>query len=57
MVEGDGIEFQNYAEWRKVIEEFHEVSDKYDFDGSWLEDFHHAMFTDLVKKNILWFLC
>lgn len=51
MVEGDGIEFQNYAEWRKVIEEFHEVSDKYDFDGSWLEDFHHAMFTDLVKKE------
>ena len=51
MVEGEGVEFQNYAEWRQVIEEFHKVSDKYEFEGQWLADFHQSMFTDLIKKK------
>jgi len=50
MVEGDDYE-HNYAEWRQIIEEFHKVSDKYEFDASWLADFHQSMFTDLVKKK------
>tara|TARA_R100001015_G_C4617920_1_gene174313 strand:- start:821 stop:1408 length:588 start_codon:yes stop_codon:yes gene_type:complete len=50
MVEGvdAGNDFKQY---RMVIEQFHEVSDKYQFEGEWLEDFHHAMFTDLVRKK------
>ena len=50
MVEGPD-EGKNFEEWRFVIEQFHEVSDKYEFKGEWLEEFHHAMFTDLVKKE------
>jgi len=50
MVEGEDYE-HDYKEWRKVIEQFHEVSDKYEFEGRWLEDFHQSMFTDLVKKK------
>ena len=50
MVEGVDSE-KDFKEWRVIIEQFHEVAGKYDFDGSWLEDFHHAMFTDLVKKE------
>jgi len=48
MVEGD---MEDHGEWRLVIEQFHEVSDKYQFEGEWLADFHEAMFTDLVKKK------
>jgi len=48
MVEGD---MEDHGEWRLVIEQFHEVSDKYMFEGEWIQDFHQAMFTDLVKKN------
>ena len=48
MVEGD---MESHSEWRVIIEQFYEVSDKYEFKGEWLEDFHHAMFTDLVKKK------
>ena len=50
MVEGIDSD-KDFKEWRVVIEQFHEVSDKYQFKGEWLEDFHHAMFTDLVKKK------
>ena len=50
MVEGEDY-VHNYAEWRQVIEEFHKVSDKYEFDGQWMMDFHQSMFTDLVKKK------
>ena len=50
MVEGVDSE-KDFKEWRVVIEQFHEVSDKYLFEGEWLEDFHHAMFTDLHKKK------
>jgi len=50
MVEGEDY-VHNYAEWRQIIEEFHKLSDKYEFDGQWLADFHQSMFTDLVKKN------
>ena len=50
MVEGEDY-VHNYAEWRQIIEEFHKLSDKYQFDGQWLADFHQSMFTDLVKKN------
>jgi|TARA_R110000824_G_scaffold12430_2_gene54517 phytoene synthase len=48
MVEGD---MEDHGEWRLVIEQFHEVSDKYMFEGEWIQDFHQAMFTDLVKKS------
>ena len=47
MVEGIDSD-KDFKEWRVVIEQFHEVSDKYQFKGEWLEDFQHAMFTDLV---------
>jgi phytoene synthase len=48
----EGIEpDKDFKEWRVVIEQFHEVSDKYQFDGQWLLDFHEAMFTDLIKKE------
>ena len=50
MVEGIDSE-KDFKEWRIVIEQFHQVSDKYQFEGEWLEDFHHAMFTDLHKKK------
>ena len=50
MVEGEDY-VHNYAEWRQIIEEFHKLSDKFEFDGQWLADFHQSMFTDLVKKN------
>ena len=50
MVEGVDSD-KPFKEWRVVIEQFHEVSDKYLFEGEWLEDFHHAMFTDLHKKK------
>lgn len=48
MVEG---EMEEHDRWRSVIEQFHEVSDKYEFKGEWLRDFHEAMFTDLVVKK------
>ena len=48
MVEGD---MESHKEWRTIIEQFYEVSDKYEFKGEWLEDFHKAMYTDLVKKK------
>ena len=51
MVEGEDYE-HDYKQWREVIEQFHEVSDKYEFDGRWLEDFHQSMFTDLVKNGL-----
>tara|TARA_A100001201_G_scaffold130311_2_gene116070 strand:+ start:829 stop:1425 length:597 start_codon:yes stop_codon:yes gene_type:complete len=50
MVEGEDY-VHNYGEWRQVIEEFHKVSDKYEFEGQWMMDFHQSMFTDLVKKK------
>ena len=50
MVEGIDTD-KDFKEWRVVIEQFHEVSDKYQFDGQWLLDFHEAMFTDLIKKE------
>ena len=45
MVEGVDSD-KPFKEWRIVIEQFHEVSDKYQFEGEWLADFHHAMLTD-----------
>ena len=50
MVEGVAAD-SDFKQYRMVIEQFHEVSDKYQFEGEWLEDFHHAMFTDLVRKK------
>ena len=50
MVEGVDSD-SDFKQYRMVIEQFHEVSDKYQFEGEWLEDFHHAMFTDLVRKK------
>ena len=50
MVEGVNYD-DDFKQYRMVIEAFHEVSDKYEFKGEWLEDFHHAMFTDLHKKK------
>jgi phytoene synthase len=48
----EGVDADNdFKQYRMVIEQFHEVSDKYQFEGEWLEDFHHAMFTDLVRKK------
>ena len=47
----EGPDDQDFKEWRIVVEQFHEVSDKYQFKGEWLGDFHKAMFTDLVKKE------
>tara|TARA_Y100001973_G_C5171546_1_gene319371 strand:- start:924 stop:1541 length:618 start_codon:yes stop_codon:yes gene_type:complete len=49
MVEGGDL--FNTKEWRKVIEKFHEVSDKYEFKGEWLHDFHNSMFTDLIQQE------
>lgn len=48
MIEGD---MDGHLEWRRIIEQFHEVSDKYLFEGDWLADFHQAMFTDLIQKK------
>ena len=47
----EGAELGDFKEWREVIEQFYEVSDKYQFKGEWLADFHLAMYTDLVKKE------
>ena len=49
MVEGDGM--KDFKYWREVISEFYKVHDKYEFDDQWLIDFHHAMHTDLIKKE------
>ena len=47
----EGAELGDFKQWREVIEQFYEVSDKYQFKGEWLADFHLAMYTDLVKKE------
>ena len=47
----EGAELEDFKQWREVIEQFYEVSDKYQFKGEWLSDFHVAMYTDLVKKE------
>jgi phytoene synthase len=47
----EGAELKDFKQWREVIEQFYEVSDKYQFKGEWLADFHLAMYTDLVKKE------
>ena len=47
----EGAELADFTHWREVIEQFYEVSDKYQFKGEWLADFHLAMYTDLVKKE------
>ena len=47
----EGAELKDFKQWREVIEQFYEVSDKYQFKGEWLSDFHVAMYTDLVKKE------
>jgi phytoene synthase len=49
MVEGDKMD--GFKEWRKVINDFYLVSDKYQFEGEWLEDFHKAQLTDLLQKE------
>jgi len=50
MVEGK-LSTCDYSDWRKAIESFYSVSEKYDFDGQWLADFHISMFTDIVQKK------
>ena len=50
MVEGIEAD-KDFKEWRVVIEQFHEVSDKYQFDGQWLADFHLSMYQDMIKKE------
>ena len=47
----EGAELKDFKRWREVIEQFYEVSDKYQFKGEWLADFHLSMYTDLVKKE------
>ena len=47
----EGAELGDFKEWREVIEQFYQVSDKYQFDGQWLADFHVSMYQDLVKKE------
>ena len=47
----EGAELKDFKQWREVIEEFYLVSDKYQFKGEWLADFHLSMYTDLVKKE------
>ena len=47
----EGAELSDFKHWREVIEQFYEVSDKYQFKGEWLADFHLAMYTDLIKKE------
>ena len=47
----EGAELKDFKHWREVIEQFYEVSDKYQFKGEWLADFHVAMYTDLVKQE------
>ena len=47
----EGAELKDFKQWREVIEQFYEVSDKNQFKGEWLSDFHVAMYTDLVKKE------
>jgi phytoene synthase len=47
----EGAELKDFNQWRQVIEQFYEVSDKYQFDGQWLADFHVSMYQDLVKKE------
>jgi phytoene synthase len=47
----EGAELKDFKQWREVIEQFYEVSDKYQFKGEWLADFHLAMYTDLIKKE------
>ena len=50
MVEG-AKEIHDFKQWREVIEQFYEVSDKYQFEGEWLSDFHVSMYQDIVKKE------
>ena len=47
----EGAELGDFQQWREVIEQFYEVSDKYQFKGEWLADFHLSMYTDLVKRK------
>jgi phytoene synthase len=47
----EGAELGDFKQWREVIEQFYEVSDKYQFKGEWLADFHLSMYTDLIKKE------
>jgi phytoene synthase len=47
----EGEELYNYNEWMKAIHDFNLISDKYQFEESWIKDFHNSMFTDLVKKK------
>ena len=35
----------------QITNEFHDLSDKYQFKEEWLNEFHHAMITDLHKKE------
>ena len=50
MVEGDKT-LHDFKHWRRVIEQFYEVSDKYQFEGEWLSDFHISMYQDMIKKE------
>ena len=50
MVEGEKT-LHDFKRWREVIESFYEVSDKYQFEGEWLSDFHISMYQDLIKKE------
>ena len=48
----EGIEpDKDFKRWREVIESFYEVSDKYQFEGEWLSDFHVSMYQDMIKKE------
>ena len=50
MVEGEKT-LHDFKQWREVIEQFYEVSDKYQFEGEWLSDFHISMYQDMIKKQ------
>ena len=47
----EGQEDYSASEKMKITKEFHEVFDRYEMEGKWLDSFHHAMLTDLRKKE------
>jgi phytoene synthase len=47
----EGQEDYSASEKMKITKEFHEVFDRYEMEGKWLDSFHHAMLTDLNKKK------
>ena len=47
----EGEDYFNTEIKIKVTEQFNEVVDKYEIEQEWVDEFHHAMMTDLRKKE------